>query len=279
VEVGREVTHAWAAVINRGRLDMEPTAESIVATLGIAPFLTGTARLHRYVLDQAGAMPVRVVREVRAFLGGREFAEPHPDLPGYDHGKVGQELLDTGTAAQAQAILDGFPDQQLATDVINQASRIIHFLQPLYPRHVRETLTGPVEQVPGRQALAAFRRAYHVACDPMLVLRDMAEGSLSRDQVRALEQMYPGLYRIVGAAIAAGLVAVKARKGAGWTLPRRKELIVKTMLGADGSSPMQLAAYQRSFAKDAQQPRPRAGTVAGGRVDTEALLTPGQRHA
>ncbi|HET6279310.1 MAG TPA: hypothetical protein VFH73_00020 [Polyangia bacterium] len=264
-------------MINRGRLDMEPTAESIVATLGIAPFLARTARLHRYVLDQAGAMPARVVRKVRAFLGGREFSEPHPDLPEYDHGKVGQELLETGNAAQASAILDGFPDQALANDVINQASRVIHFLQPLYPRRVRETLTGPVEQVPSRQTLAAFRRAYHVACEPMLVLRDMAEGSLSRDQVRALEQMYPELYRIVGAAITAGLVAVKARKGAGWTLPRRKELAVKTMLGADGSSPMQLAAYQRSFAKSDKPERPRAG--GAGRVNTEALLTPGQRHA
>ena len=49
------------------------------------------------------------------------------------------------------------------------------------------------------------------------------------------------------------------------------------MLGADGSSPMQLAAYQRSFAKDDKTARPRAG--GAGRVDTEALLTPGQRHA
>lgn len=255
---------------------MDATPEAIVATIGIGRFLDGTARLHRYVVDDAAALPMRITRDIRAFLASEHFSDPEPKLPEFDFTEVSRLLLETGNHAQAEAIKAGFPDTDLADQVIAVASRIIEYLQERRPGKVRETMTGPVDHRPTDQQIAAFRRLYHVANDPTIVIADLAEGSLSRGQVRAVKDLYPELYRQMGAAVAAGVTAARAGKSARWTLPRRKELALETLLDRSSLAPGQLQALQQGFAKK-DQPRARAG--GGGGQDPEKLLTPGQKHA
>lgn len=252
-----------------------PTPESVVATLGIGKFLDATARTWNYVLDDAARLPKQVADQLRRYLTSAD-REKSADLPDFDLDDVNRLLLGTGSAAQADAIHRGIPDQTLANGVIGVASRIIEYLKPLNPSRVRTTMTGPISARPGASAVAAFRRVYQVADDPMIVLRDLAEGSLSRGQVRSLQQLYPQIYTLIGDTVPELLANIKAGRGKGWQLPRRKEQGLARLLGADETSPLQLAEYQRTFAQqDAQGEAPHSDRAP----DTEQLLTPGQRHA
>ena len=254
-----------------------PTPELVVATLGIGKFLDATARTWRYVLDDAGRLPKKVTDLLRRYLTSADHAEPE-DLPPFDFPAVKKLLLGSGTIGQADAIHAGIADPMLAKGCVDVASRIIEYLKPLMPKSSRATLSGPVTVQPSAQDLAAFRRVYQIADDPLLVLRDLNEGCLSRGQVRSLQQLYPQLYGLIGDAAPEVLANIKSGRGANWQLPRRKEQGLKLLLGADDSNPLQLAQYQKSFQQKQDQPQQGQPSPGAG-PDADKLLTPGQRHA
>lgn len=241
--------------------------------MGIGKFLDGTARTYRYVLGDAARLPSKVTALLRQYLTSGDHAASDK-LPPFDFADVGKLLLGTGSQAQSDAIHAGITDPALAGGVVNVASRIIAYLQPLYPHRVRVTMTGPVDGRPSDQDVARFRRVYQVADDPLLVLRDLNEGALSRGQVRSLQQLYPELYALIGDVAANTLVNVKSGRGKGWTLPRRKEQGLRMLLGADSPGSLRLAEYQRTF----QEPQKEPSGARAPDVDSTKLLTPGQQH-
>lgn len=254
-----------------------PTPELVVATLGIEKFLDASARTWRYVLDDAARLPKKVTDLLRQYLTSPDHAEPE-DLPPFDFKAVKKLLLGSGSIGQADAIHAGIGDPTLAKGAVDVASRIIEYLKPLMPKSARATAAGPVPVQPSAQDLAAFRRVYQVADDPLLVLRDLNEGCLSRGQVRSFQQLYPVLYSLIEPAVDEVLANIKSGRGEHWQLPRAKEQGLKLLLGQDMSSPLQLAQYQKSFEQKQDQGQ-QGGPTPGANPDDDKLLTPGQRHA
>jgi hypothetical protein len=252
-----------------------PTPELVVTTLGIEKFLDASARTWRYVLDDAARLPKKVSDLMRRYLTSADHDEPE-DLPPFDFKAVKKLLLGSGSIGQSDAIHAGIGDPTLARGAVDVASRIIEYLKPLMPKSERATAAGPVPVQPSAQDLAAFRRVYQVADDPLLVLRDLNEGCLSRGQVRSFQQLYPQLYGLLGDVVPEVLANIKSGRGANWQLPRRKEQGLKLLLGQDTSSPLQLAQYQKGYQQKQEQ---QGGPTPGARPDTDKLLTPGQRHA
>lgn len=77
-----------------------------------------------------------------------------------------------------------------------------------------------------------FRRIWAVACDPMSVLRDLADGSIFDDQVNTLVKLFPATYEDVRAAVLSyALPAMVTRRGKSWTPDSTKAALLACLLG------------------------------------------------
>src|SRR5262249_35641258 len=119
------------------------------------------------------------------------------DLPKFDAKKVGKLLADGPQEKQALALQQAVDDQPLAMSLAATPTRIVPQLQPLFPRPVAASMVAGNQPMPASpMAERAFARVWSVACDPLVVLRDLLEGCLDPAMVRAFEQFYPQLYQL-----------------------------------------------------------------------------------
>lgn len=216
--------------------------------------------------DRGEMLPRDIRRAVRRFLED-EAGEPK---------KVGRVepfdyrwALDHLTAAQEpqhlEDIADAFrpEDHDLAGQYLIVAQRIFGYLQPLLPLRTEVTMAKTVSIDPSDTEIARFRRAYDVANDPMIVLRDMDRGTLVSDQIRHLGACYPGLYATMKVQLATGMADAMARKKS-WRLSYRRDRLVQVLYGTTTWSPALAKDLQASFAATAkaqqQGPAPAQGT-------------------
>lgn len=175
-----------------------------------------------------------MAKDIRAHLL-EFFRRPDFDrstaLPAFNFDTAAKTLARAGKLPTAEAVLRAVKDPELGTAVIAAATKVIEFLSVHLPRRERLGLEGAEQLPPTGQAQARFARLWSVACDPMIVLRDLREGCLTVDMAKGLAEMYPAIFRLVKEAMTPALVEMKAHRKT-WQLPILKDRQIRVLIGA-----------------------------------------------
>jgi len=241
----------------------EPLPESLLAVTGIREILADSPpRITQAMKAEAEMLPRDFRRELRRFVTFDESPRGRA-VPPFDYRRyLGQfsEALDTETGTVSPQLLekiaDGFrpEDSDLAAGYGACVARVLPYLQGLMPVRTELTVAKTYSFDPSDTEIAAFRRAFDVANDPRVILRDMAGGTLIPDQVGHFAACYPDMYSatktMLGLAMADALAAKKS-----WRLPWKKELMVQCLFQTDTFTPGMLADLQSRFAKPPSKPQ------------------------
>lgn len=253
---------------------MDPLlGEVATAAIGIDSILRGKASYGLGKEGIAGSLPTNLARLVGAYIRRTEPA-PLSELPEFDYQDVSALLANAGKPEQGQRLQEAIGDPELGGAVEETATRIIETLQQALPARTVETLTGSVPVPPSAQELAKFRRAWQVAVDPLVVLRDLNEDAMSLDQVQALEAMYPTLYALIKPAVVKTVADEKAKRPS-WEPGYRKESRLRVLLQLPRAESL-MSDVQALYAQSKAE-APAAAKKAVG-LDAQKVATPAQAN-
>jgi hypothetical protein len=245
--------------------------ECLLAAIGVDKVLSGKATLHKYQLEAAAAMP-RKIRQIMLRFLATDSVEPAEDYPEYDYAELGRLLAHGQTPEQAASLQEAVPDPELAQELGMHAHAIQAWGNSVFPRETRQTIRGPVQEMPAASTWADFCRVWQVAVDPMTIMRDLAEGCLSEEQVAVAVQHWPALYAEMRQASVEGLASSKReiteRKTAQLHILRQE-----TSFDAEVAAAVQASYAQAAQAQAAPKPSIKADVAKAGD------MTPGQKAA
>jgi len=210
-------------------------AEAIVAVIGIDKILDAKPTLNLEQMEKAENLPRTTRAALLRFMSSPERTES-ADLPPFDYDHVSKALQqdEAGTEAVANAlhgVLAGRLHDDDAQEVVNVATKIILALQGSIPRRVYKSVVNETVMPPEPYSLGRWRRQWSVACDPMIVIRDLLEGNIDPGMVSTLQQTYPALYKMVLEQLDDAIATMKTRRGDKWDLPEEKNRDIKILLG------------------------------------------------
>lgn len=217
-------------------------SECALIAIGLNNILAADVKWDLTTRSLAANLPKLVRKYLQEFVSKEERRDT-AKLPKFDYSKV-MKLLDTGTTPkQAEALAKAVQNTRLGLAIAADATRIVHALQTRLPRSNRQTSTGPVVGEPPPTMVADFARGWQVAGDPLVVLVDLVEGSLSQDQIGALENFYPNFFQLVETITNEVVAKMKAKRGINWSLDDNRDRLLGMLLGkTDGGPDMSLAA-------------------------------------
>jgi hypothetical protein len=135
--------------------------------------------------------------------------------------------------------------------------------------HLQKPLVDPV-------SLAKFARAVQVVEDPLSVLDELEAGTLTRDHVQALRNVYPEVYQDIRMKFADELSKLKAPP----PYERRIQMGTLFELATDKSlRPSSIATVQQGYAAQAEQAPPPPGAPMPQSTMAEAIKTESQKLA
>jgi hypothetical protein len=252
--------------------------ESLFSAVGLEPILAGDPTLHKYQVHRAAELPRELRRRILRFMASDAF-QPAKDVAPFDYDATLKTVSAGELApAAAAALVAAVPDHDLARDLAGFANKILSWANPIMPREAEQALIGVRQVQPDGGSVADFRRVWQVAADPMAVLDDLEDGSLSDDQVQALALLYPAIYGELKQAIVDEDAVMQSRRKA-WEPSPQKAALLRLLRGEQPSDPELTAAVQAVYGKEAQQapaPPPRRSGGARGATAPDAL-TPGQK--
>lgn len=257
----------------------EETAQALateitLAAVGLVPILEGKPRLPAHPPN----LPKEIRKLVLEFLAHPK-ASPLTDLPPFDWQQAYQLLEGTGTEAHIEALRSAIPGP-LGNMVHDRATVIIAALAQQLPKSTREDGIGATIVEPGPDmAVDRFRRMWAVALDPMVVLRELCDGSVSSDMVLAFAQFWPALYDVTKQQLLDGVAEMRTKRATWDPEPRRARLIRTLLMLApvnfDVAADFQQLYAQQAAAKAAQAPAPKKKSATAAK-DPDSMLTPGQ---
>lgn len=229
------------------------TGDMLMAVTGVRHILEQKPK-RITVADKSDAemLPREIRRSVRRFLEDDSGPRKVPRAKKFDYGWALDHITKAMEPHHREAIAAMFrpEDAELAADYIAAADRLLSYLQSILPIRVEETMAKSVNFDPSDTEIAKFRRAFDVADDPMIIMRDLELGILIGDQVQHLAALYPEGYVIIKQTMATGIAEAMARKKS-WSLPWRKDRLVQTLF--------QTSTFNDSLARDLQQSFKTAG--------------------
>jgi hypothetical protein len=236
--------------------------EAIVAAIGARAFFEKSLRqVHGYHVERAGKFKSEAQRLIYRFLQ-REEPESTSELPDFDYEEVAQLLDDEQLPGHVEQQIAAFGEHgETALAVQVQLQRIGRYLKTKLPRRVHMSLSGPEYSRPAEIDIARFARAWAVACDPLIVLRDLNEYSMSRDQVTALYDLFPTLAASMQPTVQDQLVRAKTVDPK-FHLYRQKETLLRVLTRQEqpnielGKAMQDMYKKQLTAAKPAPKPTP-----------------------
>lgn len=256
--------------------------ESALAAIGVCDILHATPKYSRKQAREARDLPKAMREAFDEFFKGDGFKSSEA-LPPFDYDEV-LELVSAGqTPEQAQALAKAVPDPELAMELGIEANRVLAWANQSIPRAPRTAATGATMlDPPDAESLAQFRTRWEVACDPMVVVRDVLDGSLDADQVATIALLYPSLYAEMRQACVDAMTAAAMEHGKDWEPSPDKEGYVRTLLQQTATDLSLAASIQESYQQQAAaKPKTKAkkAPARSGNDDADSELTPGQRAA
>jgi hypothetical protein len=252
------------------------TLESLMAAIGPSKIFEGKPTLHKHQLVTAAEYPKDIRKRMMRFLSTSEFEESS-DYPKLDYDETLKLVSGGQTKEQAEALFRAVPDHELATDLGTFAERILRWANGIFPREMRDSVAGPITDEPSAGAMATFRRVWEVALNPMVIMRDLAEGCLSDDQVSTIAVLYPVLYGEMKQSVVDAVTTLAARKKRDdWEPTAIKSQLIAVLRGLPDCDPALAAAVQTVYQKeDAEPPTPKPHRPSGSTGDGSEG-TPGQ---
>lgn len=251
--------------------ELAQAAEEATAAIGIKAILEGRPKLP--------ASPPNLPKEMRklilAFLA-KPGRAPLENLPAFDYDEAAKLLDDTGSEAQTAKLRAAIPAPALADAVVDKATVIISKLHESLPRFTRVGVAGTVSTRGSDMAVDRYRRKWSIAMDPLIVLRDLCDGSLSQDMVGTFADFWPALYSAAKLMVLDGVAEMKTKRPT-WDLePRRERLLLKFM--GEPPTNIELARdFQKLYAQVGAQKAQEAAAPALSKLDMgDSLATPGQ---
>lgn len=254
------------------------SGETLLAVTGIRGILERTPK--RVTLadkDAAEMLPREIRRAVRRFLDDDGGPRKVPRAQPFDYQWALEHIQAALEPQHIEAIAESFrpEDHELASDYMAVAQRVITYLQGILPLRTAETMAKSISLDPSDTEIARFRRAFDVANDPMIVLRDMDVGTLVADQIHHLDACYPEIYGLMKARTAMGMADAMARKKS-WRLSYRRDRLVQVLFGTttwskDLASDLQ-ANFKLADKADQQQSGPapaKSSSKAAANVQTK----------
>lgn len=261
---------------------IELTGDALLAVTGVRAILGGKPkRITVADKDKAEMLPREIRRACRRFLDDPQ-GKPRavPSQKPFDY----QKALDSITAVIAEetgdpsvsqkhveAIMNAFrgQDNELAVQYANAAKRVLLYLQSVMPVRVETMMARSYSLDPSDAEVARFRRAFDIANDPLVVLRDMEYGMLIPDQVTHLKAMYPQGHEAVKAAMEFGWGQAMARKKS-WRLSYRRDRQVQILFETDTTPPGLASELQANYAAAQSQPGPGPKPSPPSKTDSKA---------
>ena len=258
--------------------------ETLFAEMGLPSILAGKPRLSKATLTAAATRERDIRRRLLRFLA-RDAWEPAAEMVAIDYAELLTQLsAGKLSPAQVNAVFAVVPDKEDAQEICNMADAVIGWANGLLPRGDADPVTGEVIDEPPKVALLDFRRLWGVAIDPMAVLDDLADGSLTDDEIGVLGQFYPETQKTILSLKQEAVATMVARRGKSWTPTSDKAALLGTLAGTPTINPALAATMQQIYAAQemaemqaAPPPPKRAPSGGGGADQTEG--TPGQQSA
>lgn len=210
-------------------------AESLFAVIGLSPLLDRKAppiKIGKGDLAAAEALPAKVSRVVQRFISRSDFEVDSDDGPAFQMRRCVNLLADGPTVDEITGRIRGLPSD-LALSFFEVAARAVTLLKDNAPALTVDTLSGPVVVQPGLVATSRFKRAWTACEDPMTVMRDFAAGTVSREQIKALEIAYPEIYDLARRQVLASVVSERTKVKSFALSPRKDRCLQIFMQAAD----------------------------------------------
>ena len=250
---------------------MDAVGDYLLAATGVRRVL---AKKHRRITvadqERAEMLPREIRRGLTRFATDTGGPKKAPHMGPFDFDWVQEHLAEAlagGDEAEPlspallEDLADAFrpEDHDEAASYLGAVRRVLPYLQSIMPTRSTPSVAGAQTYDPSDTEIARFRRAFDVADDPMVVVRDLEAGILVDDQLQHLRALYPTiggtdadpgtLKRTLGFVLARAITDKKSFK-----LPYRKELQAQLVYGTD-TLPAGLAAdLQANFADKGTQP-------------------------
>jgi hypothetical protein len=146
---------------------------------------------------KAADVEARIEKELRLFLKAKSLPEgDEPEMRDYMATLETLSSIDAlSTVERRSTLTAGLPDPALGLQYLEQCDKVTAYLNEALPRETWPTLTGDKPVEPSLLEQSRFWRAWEIAEDPLVVLRDLREGILVDDQIEVLTALWPLTYQ------------------------------------------------------------------------------------
>jgi hypothetical protein len=163
----------------------------------------------------------------------------------------------------------------------NTATRAMTFLDSKIPRSPVPTKPLSPQWIPSKAEIGVFNRYYDVVEDPLVVLQQVKEGTLTSESLEALTTVYPKLYQSMREEFVERITETNGK------IPYQTKMMLSMFLGEDlddSTTSESIAANQMAYAAKPDQPQPgqAVNPTVGGAKNLDSAgraLTPMQKTA
>jgi hypothetical protein len=257
------------------------TGENLMAVTGVRGVLErDPKRITVRDKDAAEMLPRDIRRAVRRWLEEDGPFQRSSKVDPFDYNWALDALSESQDPQHLVDIAATFrpEDGDIAADYLIVAKRVFSYLQGLLPIRTEETMATTTNFDPSDTEIARFRRAFDVADDPMVIIRDMGRGCLVADQIRHLQALYPTIYAQYKFQMATGMADELTRKRS-WRLPYARDRQVQVLYGTTTWNKALAADIQKNFATSAKAPQQGPNPAQSTSKAASTLQTPTQAIA
>lgn len=223
-------------------------AEALFGSIGLSPLLDQSAppvKITRSDLRAAEAAPARIARAISRFVSRADLERDAPDEVPFAVVRCVELVAGSPAPEEIADRVVGLP-REIAVPFFDVAGRALTLLRDNAPAVSVQTLTGLVRVKPGLVATSRFRRVWTTVEAPDSVFADLLSGVVSREQVTALEIVFPEMYDLARQQVLLSVAAEKARVQS-FTLSPRKDRVLQTFLKARSLDPRLAAEIAKIY--------------------------------
>ena len=163
----------------------------------------------------------------------------------------------------------------------NTATRAMTFLDSKIPRSPVPTKPLSPQWIPSKAEIGVFNRYYDVVEDPLVILKQVKQGTLTSESLEALTVVYPKLYQSMREEFVERIAETNGK------IPYQTKMMLSMFMGEDlddSTTSEAIAANQMAYAAKPDQAEPGQGVnpTVGGAKNLNAAdraLTPMQKTA
>jgi hypothetical protein len=242
-------------------MDKTLAAEALLAVSGIARLLDKEPKaIGQADARRAAALPERIATDLKEFLSGAALTKPSSEAYKFPYNERATEIIeaDNDVDARLQGALADASDQDLVYSYSTLARAALGYLREHIQPRTSPTFGGDIPIEPGIFETYGARRVFRAVDDPMTIMEDLRSGTIVSDQVQAMIDVYPGLYKMV-TDLLVDAIADRQVKDSKWQPSWRKRNALETLLQLSRVSP-ELAAELQQRAKEARDKQGQAST-------------------